>query len=98
MHDDRLKTLKTIFIVAVAIGLLILIIYAVYGFSLLWTTFAAGITIGLLVIIIIVLIILAIYLWIKNLMNKRELKRTRDKLEITEMELSRCRAEQKKLK
>lgn len=96
MNDDRLKT---VLIVAGIILILAAIAYAVYGFSLFWTTFAAGITIGLLIIIIIVLLALTIYLWIRTLLLKRDLNRTMSQLEQAKIELARCKAElnQKKL-
>lgn len=100
MHDDRLKKLKTVLIIAVAILLLAAIAYAVYGFSLFWATFAAGITIGLLIIIILVLLVLTIYLWIRTLLLKRDLNKTISRLEQTKIELSQCKTKlnQKKLK
>lgn len=96
MNYDRLKT---VLIIAAVILILAAIAYAVYGFSLFWATFAAGITIGLLIIIIIVLLVLAIYLWIRTLMLKRELNKTLSQLEQTKIELERCKADlnQKKL-
>lgn len=95
MNNDRLKT---VLIIAGIILILVAIAYAVYGFSLFWATFAAGITIGLLIIIIIVLLALTIYLWIRTLMLKRDLNRTMGQLEQTKMELARCKAELNKKK
>ena len=93
IKDERLKTLKLVVIVAILIGLLAAIAYALYGFSLFWATFAAGITIGLLLIIILVILVLAVYLWIRTLLLKREVRKFEDKLELAKMELSRCRAQ-----
>jgi membrane protein implicated in regulation of membrane protease activity len=89
MNDNRLKT---ILVIVGAILILAVIAYAIYGFSLFWATFAAGITIGLLIIIIIVFIALTIYLWIRTLLLKRDLNRTMSELKQTKMELSQCRA------
>jgi uncharacterized membrane protein len=92
MEDNRLKTLKIVVIAAVVIGLLAALAYTLYGFSLFWATFAAGITIGLLIIIILVFIVLTIYLWIRTLLFKREIKRYENRLEQAKMELIRCRS------
>lgn len=92
MYNDRLKTLKTVVIVVVIIGLLAVIAYAVYGFSLLWATFAAGITMGLLLILIVLLLVIVMYFWIKNLLLKGELNRTKNGLKQTKIDLNKCRA------
>ncbi|MGZ7119650.1 MAG: hypothetical protein ACXVH2_08070 [Methanobacterium sp.] len=92
MHDDRLKILKIVVLIAIVIGILGALAYIIYGFSLFWATFAAGITIGLLSIIIIALLILAAYLWIRMFLYKREVKKYENRLEQVEMELTRCRS------
>lgn len=92
MNDDRLKNLKIVVIIAVVLGLLAALAYAIYSFTLLWATFAAGITIGLLLIIVLVLLVLTIYFWIRTLLYKREITRYENKLEQINMELSRCRS------
>lgn len=92
MYDDRLRILRIVVIIALIIGILVALFYLVYSFSLFWQAFAAGITIGILLIIIFVLIVTAIYLWIKNLLIKRELSRKSNELEQTKIELNRCRA------
>jgi hypothetical protein len=56
----------------------------------LWQTFAAGITISFLLIIIVLIALLAIYLWIRTLLNKRELNRLKNELEQAKIELKRC--------
>lgn len=98
MHDDRLKTLKIIIIIAVIIGLLGAVAYVIYGFSLFWATFAAGITIGLLLVIILALFIVAVYLWIRTILLKKEVKKSENRLEQAQMELSRCRSTLSQLK
>ncbi|HML05745.1 MAG TPA: hypothetical protein VK426_08235 [Methanobacterium sp.] len=95
MYNDNIKTLKIVIIAAVVIGIIAASAYVLYGFSLFWATFAAGITIGLLLIFIVLLLILLIYLWIRMLLLKREIKRLEIKLEQVNMELSRCRSRQK---
>jgi len=91
MYNDRLKTLRIVAIIAVAVGILAALFYVIYSFSLFWQAFAAGITISILLIIIFVLLVLAAYLWIKNLLLKRELKKQETKLEQIKMELNRCK-------
>jgi hypothetical protein len=67
-----------------------LLLYGIYAFSLLWQTFAAGITISFLLIILVVITVLSIYLWIKNLLLKRELNRCKNDLEKVRIQLKRC--------
>jgi uncharacterized membrane protein len=98
MHEDSLKTLKIVVIVAVVIGVLAAIAYIIYGFALFWATFAVGITIGLLLIISLVLLVLAIYLWIRTFLLKREVKRYENILEQTKIELDRCRSKFNQIK
>ena len=88
MYNDRLKTLRIAAIIALVIGILAALFYIVYSFSLFWQAFAAGITISILLIIIFVLLVLAVYLWIKNFLLKRELKKQETKLEQVKMELN----------
>ena len=95
MDKNNFKTLKIVVIAAVIIGFLAALAYAVYGFSLFWATFSAGITIGLLLIVILALIILLVYLWIRVFLLKREIKRYEIMLEQVKMELNRCRSNQK---
>jgi len=93
MDEDRLKTLKIVVLIAVVLGLLAALGYAFYSFTLLWATFAAGITIGLLLILILILLILAIYFWIRMFLFKREVKKYENQLEQVNMELNRCRSQ-----
>ena len=95
MYSDNFKTLKIVVIAAVVIGIIAALAYVLYGFSLFWATFAAGITIGLLLIFIVILFILLVYLGVRMLLLKREIKRLEIKLEQVTMELSRCRSRQK---
>lgn len=95
MYNDRLKTLKIAAIIAVVIGILAVLFYIVYSFSLFWQAFAAGITISILLITIFVLLLLALYLWIRNFLLKRELREQETKLEQVRMELNRCKTQLK---
>lgn len=93
MSEDYFKTLKLVAIIAVIIGILAAIAYFIYGFGLFWATFAAGITISLLMMIILALLILSIYLWVKTFLLKREIKNYKNKLEYLNIELARCKSE-----
>jgi membrane protein implicated in regulation of membrane protease activity len=90
MDEKTLRTIKIIFIIVAVFGAMSLVLYGVYAFSLLWQTFAAGITISFLLIIIVLIALLAIYLWIRTLLNKRELNRLKNELEQAKIELKRC--------
>ena len=88
MYNDRLKTLKIAAIIAVVIIILAALFYIVYSFSLFWQAFAAGITISILLIIIFLLLVLAVYLWIRNFLLKRELKKKEIELEQVKIQLN----------
>jgi membrane protein implicated in regulation of membrane protease activity len=92
MYNDQLRTLRIVVIIAVVIGILAALFYLVYSFTLFWQAFAAGITIGFLLIILFVLLVLAIYLWVKNFLIKRELKKQETELEQIKIELNRYKA------
>ena len=87
---ELIKNLKTIIIAAFIITLIGVIIYLIYGFTILWTAMAAGIITGFLSLFVIILIALSLYLWTKNLLLKRDLKKYK-------IELQYCRAELKKI-
>lgn len=72
-------------------GLLIFIIYLIYGFTLLWQAMAAGIITGFLLLVVLILAGLSIYLWIKNILIKNELKKV-------QTDLNYCRSELNKIK
>lgn len=76
-------------ILAIVLAVVAALLYLVYGFALVWQALASGIIIGFLCIIIIILIGISIYLWTRNFLMKRELKRT-------EMELRECKAQLRK--
>jgi hypothetical protein len=81
MDSDQFKTFKLVVIVALIIGVIGAIFYLVYGFTIIWQGMAAGVIIGFLSILVILLIGLSIYLWVKILLMKRELKKCRTQLE-----------------
>lgn len=81
--------LRLVLILAIVLAVVAALLYLVYGFALVWQALASGIIIGFLCIVIIILIGVSIYLWTRNFLLKRELKRT-------EMELKDCKAQLRK--
>jgi len=81
--------LRLVLILAIVLAVVAALLYLVYGFALVWQALASGIIIGFLCLIIIILIGISIYLWTRNFLIKRELKKS-------EMELIACRAQLKK--
>ncbi|MEN6552098.1 MAG: hypothetical protein ABFC34_04330 [Methanobacterium sp.] len=96
MYNERLKTLKIAGIIVLVIGILAVLFYIVYSFSLFWQAFAAGITISILLIIIFILLVLAVYLWIKNFLLKRELKKREIELEQVKIQLNMYKTQLRK--
>lgn len=90
-NDELVKNLKIVLIVALVIGIVAAVLYLIYGLALIWQAMAAGILTGFLVLMLILFIALAIYLWIKNFLNKRELKKV-------ETELNNCKSQLKKFR
>lgn len=88
-NEELVKNLKIVLIVALVIGIVAAVLYLIYGLALIWQAMAAGILTGFLVLMLILFIALSIYLWIKNFLTKRELKRV-------ETELMSCKAQLKK--
>jgi len=81
METERLlKTLKIVVILALIIGVIGAVFYLVYGFTLLWQAMAAGIITGFLLIMVFIFLGLAIYLWLKLMMIRRELGKCREEL------------------
>jgi membrane protein implicated in regulation of membrane protease activity len=90
MEEKTLRTIKIILILVGVMAVMTLVLYGVYAFSLLWQTFAAGITISFLLIIIVLIALMAVYLWIRNLLIKRELNKYKNDLENLKIQLKRC--------
>lgn len=87
MSEKTLKNLKLILIVALVFGLIGAVLFLVYGFSIIWQGFAAGIIIGFLSLVSILLVILTIYLWLRTVMLQHEVKKTRRDLKNVYKEL-----------
>jgi Zn-dependent protease with chaperone function len=80
--EQLLKTLKIVVILALIIGVIGALFYLVYGFTILWQAMAAGIITGFLLILVFIFLGLAIYLWLKLVLIKRELGKCREELRI----------------
>jgi len=78
--EQLLKTLKIVVVLALIIGVIGALFYLVYGFTILWQAMAAGIITGFLLILVIIFLGLAIYLWLKLVLLKRELGKCREEL------------------
>ena len=91
VNNELIRNLKIIVIITLIISILAALLYLIYGLALVWQAIAAGMITGLLSILVIVFIVISIYLWVKNLMLKRDLRKN-------QMELGYCRAELNKIK
>jgi uncharacterized membrane protein len=91
VNDELIRNLKIIAIIALTIAIVAAVLYLIYGLALVWQAIAAGIITGLLSILVIIFILISIYLWVKNLLLKRDLKKNQN-------ELGYCRAELNKIK
>jgi len=78
--EQLLKTLKIVLILALIIGLIGAVFYLVYGFTILWQAMAAGIITGFLLILVFILLVLALYFYLKLILIKRELRKCREEL------------------
>lgn len=87
-REEVMARLKLVLILAIVLAVVAALLYLVYGFALVWQALASGIIIAILCILIILLLGVSIFLWTKNFLMKRELKRS-------EMELAQCRAQLK---
>lgn len=79
--EQLLKTLKIVIIMAVIIGAIGALFYLIYGFTILWQAMAAGIVTGFLLILVFILVVLAIYFYLKLLLIRRELRKCREEIE-----------------
>ena len=91
VNNELIRNLKIIGIIALIIAVIAAVLYLIYGLALVWQAIAAGIITGLLSILVIIFIVVSIYLWVKNLLLKRDLRKN-------QMELGYCRAELNKIK
>jgi hypothetical protein len=89
--NEMIRKLKIVVVAALILGVLGAIIYLIYGFTLLWTAMAAGIITGFLLLMVILFLALSIYLWTKNLIHKRDLKKYKTELQYCKAELKKMR-------
>lgn len=88
MDERTLKTLKLVSVLALILAAMGSVFFFVYGFSIIWQGLAAGIIIGFLSVACIILLILALYLWIRTMMLQRELKKINTELKVVNQELT----------
>lgn len=94
-RNDLFNKIKLVLIIALIIGIVGVVTYLIYGFALLWQAMAATVIIIFLAIVTILFLALSIYLWIKNLMLKREVNQYRKEIDRINSNLKDCN---KKLK
>ena len=87
--DEIIRNLKIVVLIAIVVAVVGAILYLIYGFTILWQAIAAAIITGFLSLLVLIFLVVSIYLWTKNLLLKRDLRRY-------EMELKVCREELKK--
>ena len=87
--NDLIKNLKIIVIIALIIAVIGAVLYLLYGLALVWQAIAAGIISGLLFLLVIVFIVISVYLWTRNYLLKRELKRYKTELGYCRTELAK---------
>ena len=75
VNNELIRNLKIIGIIALIIAVVAAVLYLIYGLALVWQAIAAGIITGLLSILVIIFIVVSIYLWVKNLLLKRDLRK-----------------------
>jgi uncharacterized membrane protein len=89
--DEVVRNLKIVVLVAIVVAIVGAVLYLIYGFTILWQAMAAAIITGFLSLLVLLFVVVSIYLWTKNLMLKRDLRRS-------ETELKYCREELKRRK
>jgi membrane protein implicated in regulation of membrane protease activity len=89
-RNQLFSYIKLIVIIALIIGLFGAVFFLIFGFSLVWQAMAATLITIFLALLAILFIFVSIYLWIKNVMLKRELKRERAEIERISLNLKNC--------
>ena len=84
------RSIKLILIIAVIVGLIFAVSYLIFGFALVWQAMAATLITIFLALISVFFIFVSIYLWIKNVMLKRERTREREEIEKVTRNLKNC--------
>jgi membrane associated rhomboid family serine protease len=88
-NNELIRNLKIILIIVLLIGVVGAVLYLIYGLALVWQAIAAGIISGLLFLLLILFIIISIYLWSKNYLQKRELIKYQKELQYCRDELEK---------
>jgi uncharacterized membrane protein len=97
-RNELFNKIKLILIIALIIGIVGFVTYLIYGFALLWQAMAASVMIIILSILAILFLCLSIYLWIKNLLLKRELDKQQDDVEKISHKLKNCNRRLRQIK
>jgi uncharacterized membrane protein len=90
MKDDRFRYIKIILIFAIIVGLIGAVTFLIFGFALVWQAMAATLIIVFLSLLAIIFILVSIYLWIKNVLLKRELHSKKEEIEKISRNLKNC--------
>jgi membrane protein implicated in regulation of membrane protease activity len=90
MRNELIKYIKSIVIVALIIGIIGALFFLIFGFALIWQAIAATLITIFLASMAILFIFVSVYLWIKNLMLKKELNRRREEIENISRNLKNC--------
>ncbi len=91
MENTFLKNLKIIAILALIIALIAAVLFLIYSFTIVWQAIAATIVALFLSLLVIIFIILAVYLWIKTLILRREVTAYKMESDRLKVELQKCR-------
>jgi membrane protein implicated in regulation of membrane protease activity len=84
---ENIDKLKLVVIAALILAGVAAFLYLAYGLTIIWQGMAAGVTVGFLLILLFIVTILAIYLWIRIFLLRRELKKCQAKVEELEHKL-----------
>lgn len=91
-NDERKRTLTIVLGVAVALGVIAGLLYLLFGLALVVQAITFGITFVILSIIILALLVVSIYLWIKLIWLRRDLKNCVKQNIHLESELEKCKS------
>ena len=86
-----MKNLKIIVILSFIIALIVAVLFLIYSFTIVWQAIAATIVALFLSLLVILFIIVAVYLWIKILILRRELNVYKMESNRLKVELQKCR-------
>jgi len=86
-----MKNLKIIVILSLIIALIVEVFFLIYSFTIVWQAIAATIVALFLSLLVILFIIVAVYLWIKILILRRELNVYKMESNRLKVELQKCR-------